>query len=54
MTAQQLEQHPDLDQTILQLAYDTETTTAQVCRPPAGDDATLLLIARNPYAVEQQ
>lgn len=54
MTARLLEQRPDSEQTILQLAYDTETTTAQACGPPAGDDATLLLIARHPFAVEQQ
>ena len=49
-----LEQKPDLEQTILQLAYDTETTTAQVCGAPTGDDALLLRIARNPAAVEQE
>ncbi len=54
MTVLKLEQQPDLQQTILQLAWDTETTTAQVCGQPGGDDATLLLIARNPWAVEQQ
>ena len=49
-----LEQKPDLEQTILQLAYDTETTTTQVCGAPTGDDALLLRIARNPAAVEQE
>ena len=49
-----LEQKPDLEQTILQLAYDTETATAQVCGAPTGDDALLLRIARNPAAVEQE
>lgn len=53
LTASQLEQKPELEQTILQLAWESETTTAQVCGPPTGDDATLLLIARNPSAVEQ-
>ncbi len=50
----QLEQQPDLERTILQLAWDTETTTAQVCGPPGGDDALLLRISQNPAAVEQE
>ena len=54
MTTRELEQNPDLEQTILHLAWDTETVTAQACGPPTGDDAILLLIARDPYAVEQQ
>lgn len=54
LTVYQLEQNPDLNQSILQLLYDTETTTAQVCGPPAGDDAILLRIAQNPGAVEQE
>lgn len=53
LTVQQLEQKPDLEQTILQLVYDTETTTAQTCGAPSGDDALLLRIAQNPAAVEQ-
>ena len=54
ITAPGLEQKPDLEQTILQLAYDTETSTAPVCGAPSGDDALLLRIASNPYAVDQQ
>lgn len=54
LTVPQLEQQPDLEQTILQIAYDTETVIAQVCGSPTGDDALLLRIARNPSAVEQQ
>jgi hypothetical protein len=50
---QQLEQKPDLEQSILQLVYDTETTTAQTCGARSGDDALLLRIAQNPAAVEQ-
>jgi tetratricopeptide (TPR) repeat protein len=53
LTAQQLEQQPDLEQSILQLVFDTETTTAQTCGAPSGDDALLLRIAQNPGAVEQ-
>lgn len=54
MTIDQLEQNPDLEQTVIQLAYDTETTTVQTCGAPSGDDAILLRIARNPNAVEQE
>jgi tetratricopeptide (TPR) repeat protein len=54
LTARRLEQQPDLEQTMLQLIYDTETTTAQICGAPTGDDALLLRIARNPRAVEQE
>lgn len=53
MTLLRLEQDPDLEQSIMQLVYDTETLSAQVCGPPSGDDALLLRIARNPDAVEQ-
>lgn len=54
ITVGQLEQNPDLEQTILQLAYDTETATAKTCGAPTGDDALLLRIAANPNAVEQE
>ncbi|HEY1808212.1 MAG TPA: hypothetical protein VGG42_06600 [Acidobacteriaceae bacterium] len=54
LTLSQLEQQPDLEDSILQLAWDTETATAQSCGPPSGDDALLLRIARNPGAVEQE
>jgi Tfp pilus assembly protein PilF len=54
LTADQLEQQPDLEQTILQLVYDTEKVAAQVCGVPTGDDAVLLRIAGNPTAVEQE
>jgi predicted Zn-dependent protease len=37
----------------VKLIYDTELQTSQVCGPPTGDDATLLLLARSPKAVEQ-
>ena len=54
LTATRLEQQPDLERTLLQLIYDTETTTAKVCGAPTGDDALLLRIAQNPGAVEQE
>jgi tetratricopeptide (TPR) repeat protein len=53
LTESQLEQDPDLEQTLLQLVYDTETVTAQACGTPAADDALLLRIAHNPTAVDQ-
>jgi hypothetical protein len=53
LTVQQLEQQPDLEQSMLQLVFDTETTTAQTCGAPTGDDALLLRVAQNPGAVEQ-
>jgi hypothetical protein len=54
LTLTTLEQQPDLENVLLQLAYDTETATAQGCGAPSGDDALLLRIARNPGAVEQE
>jgi tetratricopeptide (TPR) repeat protein len=54
LTLAQLEQNPDLEQTILQLAYDTETATAKTCGAPTADNALLLRIAGNPGAVEQE
>ncbi len=49
-----LENNPDLAQTQIQLIYDTETVTQQVCGPPTGDDALLLKIAQAPNQVEEE
>lgn len=49
----QLEQQPDMERNILNLAFDTEILTAQICGSPTGTNALLLRIARNPSAVEQ-
>ncbi|HEX4308695.1 MAG TPA: tetratricopeptide repeat protein [Acidobacteriaceae bacterium] len=54
LTVQQLERQQDLEQTVLQLGYQSEIATEAVCGEPTGDDALLLRIARNPQAVEQQ
>lgn len=54
LTVPRLEEKPDLEQTLLQLAYDTEAATAKICGAPTGDDAVLLRIAQNPNAVDQQ
>lgn len=35
---------------LTQLIFDTEIQTAQVCGPPEGDDALLLLLAKRPIA----
>lgn len=49
----QLEQGPQMEQTIMQLVYQTEQVTSRQCGPPAGDDALLLKISAAPEAVEQ-
>ncbi len=49
-----LENDPDLAQKQIQLIYDTELTTQQVCGAPAGDDALLLRIAQAPNLVEEE
>ncbi len=54
ITLSSLENDPDLFQSEMQLIYDTEKVTAQVCGQPSGDDALLLKIAEAPNAVEQE
>ncbi|HTZ58903.1 MAG TPA: tetratricopeptide repeat protein [Acidobacteriaceae bacterium] len=54
MTAADLMKDPDLEQTQIQLIYDTEMVTQQVCGAPAGDDALLLRIAQAPNQVEEE
>lgn len=49
-----LEKDPELAQTQIQLIYDTEIITQQVCGAPAGDDALLLRIAQAPNNVEEE
>jgi tetratricopeptide (TPR) repeat protein len=49
-----LENDPELAQTQIQLIYDTEIITQQVCGGPAGDDALLLRIAQAPNHVEEE
>jgi tetratricopeptide (TPR) repeat protein len=50
----ELENDPDLAQTQIQLIYDTELITQQVCGTPSGDDALLLKIAQAPNLVEEE
>lgn len=48
----QLEQNPELEQTMMQLVYQTEQITSRQCGTPTGNDALLLKIAQAPEAVE--
>jgi hypothetical protein len=54
VTLSTLQSEPDLVRSEIQLIYDTEKVTSQVCGPPSGDDALLLKIAEAPNAVEQE
>jgi hypothetical protein len=54
ITAADLEKDPDLEQAQIQLIYDTEIATQQVCGAPSGDDALLLKIAQAPNQVEEE
>jgi tetratricopeptide (TPR) repeat protein len=54
LTAYTLEQHPEMEQTLMQLVYDTEKDTALRCGQPQGEDALLLRIAQAPDLVEQR
>jgi tetratricopeptide (TPR) repeat protein len=54
ITLEDLDANPDLAQTQIQLIYDTELTTQQVCGAPAGDDALLLKIAQTLNQVEEE
>ena len=54
LTVGALESDPDLTQTEIQLIYDTEVVTQQVCGSPSGDDALLLKIAQAPEAVDEK
>ncbi len=49
-----LEQNPQMEQTLMQLVYDTELDAATRCGPPQGNDALLYRIAQAPNAVEQR
>ncbi len=54
LSAAELAKDPDLADTQVQLIYDTELVTQQVCGPPTGDDALLLKIAQAPNQVEEE
>jgi Flp pilus assembly protein TadD len=54
VTLAELEKDPELAETQIQLIYDTELVTQQVCGAPTGDDALLLKIAQAPNQVEEE
>jgi Flp pilus assembly protein TadD len=54
VTPAQLAKDPELAETQIQLVYDTELVTQQVCGAPTGDDALLLKIAQAPNQVEEE
>lgn len=54
VTPAELAKDPELAETQLQLVYDTELVTQQVCGAPTGDDALLLKIAQAPNQVEEE
>jgi Flp pilus assembly protein TadD len=54
VTLAELAKDPELAETQIQLIYDTEFVTQQVCGAPTGDDALLLKIAQAPNQVEEE
>jgi Flp pilus assembly protein TadD len=54
VTLAELEKDPELAEKQIQLVYDTELVTQQVCGAPTGDDALLLKIAQAPNQVEEE
>jgi tetratricopeptide (TPR) repeat protein len=54
ISASDLEKDPELTRAQIQLIYDTELVTQQVCGAPGGDDALLLRIAQAPNQVEEE
>jgi Flp pilus assembly protein TadD len=54
VSSAELAKDPELAQTEIQLVYDTELITQQVCGAPTGDDALLLKIAQAPNQVEEE
>jgi tetratricopeptide (TPR) repeat protein len=49
----QVEQQPEMEESIMQLVFDTERVTAGICGAPTGDDALLLRMARLPVTPDQ-
>jgi Tfp pilus assembly protein PilF len=47
----ELRRDPALQDSAMQLVYDTETQTARACGAPAGDDALLLKLATTPHGI---
>jgi Tfp pilus assembly protein PilF len=53
MTRKALSQSLARQDAAVQLIYDTELQTSQLCAAPTGDDALLLLLAKSPEAAER-
>ena len=53
LTVAALADDPQLEQATMQLIYDTEQVTAQVCGEPAGENAALLRIAQSPDSIDR-
>jgi tetratricopeptide (TPR) repeat protein len=53
LTVAALVDSAQLEQATMQLVFDTEQVTEQVCGEPTNDDAALLRIAASPESVEQ-
>lgn len=49
----QVEQQPEMEESIMQLVFDAERVTAGICGAPTGDDALLLRMAGLPLTPEQ-
>lgn len=49
-----LARDPQMEQTIMNLVFDTEKQTAATCGTPSGENALLLKIAQSPMGVEMQ
>jgi tetratricopeptide (TPR) repeat protein len=49
----QVEQQPEMEESIMQLVFDTEHVTASICGAPTGDDALLFRMARLPVTPDQ-
>jgi tetratricopeptide (TPR) repeat protein len=53
LTVAALADDAQLEQATMQLVYDTELATAQVCGEPTGEDAALLRIAQSPDSIDR-
>jgi hypothetical protein len=53
LTVAMLSDDAQLEQATMQLAYDTEQVTAEVCGEPTGEDAALLRIAQSPDSIDR-
>lgn len=54
LSERDLEENAELTRNLMQLIYDTELITQQVCGAPTGDDSLLLRIAQAPNLVEEE